>query len=151
MGLTDALGPGPVAVDTAPFIYLIERHPRYLPVVRPLFAAADAGALDIVTSGLTLLEVLVVPWREGQDALARRYEALLTGSRGVRVVELGQPLLRQAALLRARHGVGTPDAIQLAAGLLSGCTAFVTNDRRLPEIPWLLIIQLADQAPPRTP
>ena len=150
MGLIDALRPGPVAVDTAPFLYLIGRHPRYLPLVRPLFAAADAGALDLVTSGLTLLEVLVVPYREGQEVLARRYEALLTGSRGVRVVELGQPILRHAALLRARHGIGTPDAIQLAAGLLTGCTAFVTNGRRLPEIPGLPVVQLSDHAPPPT-
>lgn len=32
MGLIEDVGGGPVALDTAPFIYFIEEHPRYLPV-----------------------------------------------------------------------------------------------------------------------
>lgn len=150
MALIDALGPGPVAVDTAPFIYLIERHHDYLPLVRPMFEAADADSLELVTSGLTLLEVLVVPLRDGRQGLAQRYEAILTRSRGVRMVELGLPVLKTAAMLRARHGVATPDALQLAAGLLSGCRVFVTNDRRLPpDIPGLRIVQLSEHLPSR--
>ncbi|MDQ3518395.1 MAG: PIN domain nuclease, partial [Gemmatimonadota bacterium] len=80
--MIDALGPGPVAVDTAVFIYLIEEHPAYLPVVEPLFDEVAAGMREIVTSAVTLLEVLVVPFRTGEVALAGLYEALLTRSRG---------------------------------------------------------------------
>jgi predicted nucleic acid-binding protein len=54
--------------------------------------------------------------------------------------------LRDAAQLRAATGVKTPDALQLAAAMSSGCTAFVTNDRRIPEIPRMRILQLADYA-----
>ena len=81
LGLIDALPAGPVAVDTAVFIYLIEGHPEFAPMVRPLFEAADGGDVELVTSGVTLLEVLVVPLRAGDDALAARYEALLTRGR----------------------------------------------------------------------
>lgn len=42
MGLIDNVGNGPVALDTAAFIYFIEAHPLYLPALLPLFAAADA-------------------------------------------------------------------------------------------------------------
>ena len=41
MGLIDELGAGPVALDTSVFIYFIEEHPQYLPVVEPVFAAVD--------------------------------------------------------------------------------------------------------------
>lgn len=48
------------------FIYFIEEHPIYLPLVEPLFEAIDAGELEAVTSSLTLLEVLVIPFRFGR-------------------------------------------------------------------------------------
>ena len=144
MGLIDALGPGPVAVDTAVFIYLIEEHPAYLPVVEPLFDEVAAGMREIVTSAVTLLEVLVVPFRTGEVALGGLYEALLTRSRGVRLVEIDRGQLRAAAQLRAHYDLRTPDALQLAAALSSRCSAFVTNDRRLPPLPGLPIMQVSD-------
>ncbi len=146
MGLIDDLPEGPIAVDTAVVIYLIERHETYADVVRPLFQAADRGERSLVTSGITLLEVLVVPYRSGDAALAGRYEALLTRSRGVTMVDLDRPLLRAAAQLRAVHGVGPPDALQLAAALARRCGAFVTNDRRVPRLPNLPVVQLRDYA-----
>lgn len=144
MGLIDGVGAGPVALDTAAFIYFIEEHPLYLPSLLPIFAAADNEDLTIVTSAVTLLEVLVVPYRAGNLPLANRYEALLNRSRGVRLREIDQGLLRAAAQLRATAGVRTPDALQLAAALAEGCTAFVTNDRRLPSLPGLRILQVSD-------
>ena len=144
MGLIEAIGPGLVAVDTAPFVYLIEEHPRYLPAISPLFDEVAAGVRDIVTSALTLLEVLVVPLRAGDRGLAARYEALLTRSRGLRLVEIDRNQLLAAALLRARHGLRTPDALQLAAAASAGCSVFVTNDRRLPSLPGLRVVQLDD-------
>lgn len=144
MGLIDRIGAGPVALDTAAFIYFIEEHPDYLPLLRPIFSAADRGERTIVTSAVTLLEVLVVPYRAGNQALANRYEALLTRSRGVRLREIDRAQLRAAAQLRSVAGVRTPDALQLAAALAEGCTAFVTNDRRLQPVPGLRVLQLSD-------
>jgi predicted nucleic acid-binding protein len=144
VGLIDDVGAGPVAVDTAAFIYFIEAHPLYLPPLQPVFTAADEEELTIVTSAVTLLEVLVVPYRAGDLALANRYEALLNRSRGVRLREIDPALLRAAAQLRAVTSVRTPDALQLAAALAEGCTAFVTNDRRLPSLPGLRILQVGE-------
>ena len=144
MGLVASLPKGPVAVDTSLVIYLIERHPDFLPLVRPLFEAADRGSIEIVTSAVTLLEVLVVPYRAGDALLAARYEALLTRSRGLTIVDLERPILRAAAQLRAVHGTPTPDALQLASGLARRCGAFVTNDRRLPSLPNLPVVQLRE-------
>jgi predicted nucleic acid-binding protein len=142
--LIEAVGAGPVALDTAAFIYFIEEHPLYLPALLPIFAAADSEELTIVTSAVTLLEVLVVPYRAGNLPLANRYEALLNRSRGVRLRKIDRGLLRAAAQLRASTGVRTPDALQLAAALSEGCTAFVTNDRRLPSLRGLRVLQVGD-------
>ena len=143
MGLIEDLGKGPVGVDTSVFIYFIEEHPQFLSVVLPLFRAADEGRRDIVTSALTLLEVLVVPYRAGNRSLAERYEALLTRGRGVRLLDLSRDHLRAAAQLRAATGVKVPDALQLVAAIGAGCTTFVTNDRRLPAIPGIRVVELS--------
>lgn len=146
MGLIDAVGDGPIAIDTAVFIYFLEEHPVFLPIVEPLFEAIDAGRLRAVTSTLTLLETLVVPYRAGNIALAAQYEALLVRSRHLSLVDIDRPLLRAAAALRARHAIKTPDALQVAAALSAGCRSFVTNDRKLPTIPGLEVIDLGTWA-----
>jgi predicted nucleic acid-binding protein len=147
MTLRAALADGPVALDTAVFIYYIEEHPDYLPLIAPLFAEIDGGGREAVTSALTLLEVLVVPYRAADLALANRYEAVLTRSRGLRVVDVDRAQLRTAAQLRALYRLRTPDALQLAAALSSRCQTFVTNDRELPPIPGLKVVQLKELRP----
>ena len=144
MGLMDDLGRGPIGLDTAPFIYFIEEHPEYLRLVDPVFASVDRRHRCAITSGVTLLEVLVGPYRAGNLQLAERYEALLTRSRGLKMIDLSRPLLRSAAQIRSRYQVRTPDALQLAAAMAKGCTVFLTNDRDLPAIPGMRILQLRD-------
>ena len=146
MGLIADLGRGPVGLDTAVFIYFIEEHPRFLPVVAPVFSAVASNRLSAITSGITLLETLVIPYRSGNTTLAARYETLLTKSRGIRFRDLDRTLLRSAAQLRAVFSIRTPDALQLAAALSGGCNVYLTNDRSLPRIPGLAILQVSDYA-----
>jgi predicted nucleic acid-binding protein len=143
MGLREDLGPGPTALDTALFIYYIEENEAFLPLVAPIFEDVAAGRREVVSSSLTLLEVLVVPYRAGNLALAERYEAYLSRSRGVRLVDVDRSQLRTAAHLRALYpSVRTPDALQLAAALFAGCSALVTNDRDLPAVPGFQVLKL---------
>jgi len=147
LGLIREIGDGPLALDTVAFIYFIEEYPRFLPVLDPIFAAIDEGRLQAITSSLSLLEVLVVPYRAGNLPLAERYEQVLTRSRGVRLVDIDRSQLRAAAQLRALHGgLRTPDAIQVSAALTGGCSVFLTNDRKLPVVPGLRVLQLKDFA-----
>ncbi len=144
MGLIADLEGGPVGLDTAVFIYFIEEHPLYLPLVESIFVALDEERLSGSTSTITLLETLVIPVRAGNFSLAERYEFLLTHSRGLRLLDLNRPLVRLAAQIRGLEGLKTPDAIQVAAALHAGCTTFVTNDRRIPAIGGLRVLQLRD-------
>ncbi len=50
-----------VYFDTGVFIYALEDEPATQAQMLPLFAALDAGEVEVVTSELTLAEVLVVP------------------------------------------------------------------------------------------
>jgi predicted nucleic acid-binding protein len=144
LGLLSDLGEGPVALDTAVFIYFFEEHPKYLPFVEPVFLAVDGGDLQAATSAITLLETIVVPLKAGNAALAKRYEEYLTNSQGLRFMHLDLDLLKAAAHVRATTRAKTPDAIQIAAALAAGCTVLLTNDGRYPEIAGLRVLQLDD-------
>ena len=148
MGLLSDLGQGPVALDSSIFIYFIEEHPRFLPVVKPVFLSVAAGEVAAVTSSLTLLEVLVRPLRANLPALAAEYEQILTLSSGITLVPLDLALLRLAARLRAARSVKTPDALQLAAALASSCSVFLTNDERIPKVPGLQVLRAQDYLEP---
>ncbi len=67
----------------------------------------------------------------------------------MRLIDLDRPLLRSAAQLRANHRFKTPDALQLAAAFAANCTTYLTNDRDLPRVPGLRILQLRDYLPAR--
>ncbi len=148
MGLLNDLGRGPVALDSSIFIYFIEEHPRFLPVVKPVFSSVAAGDVAAVTSSLTLLEVLVRPLRANLPALAAEYEQILTRSSGITLIPLDLALLRRAAHLRASSGLKTPDALQIAAALGSGCSVFLTNDERIPQVPGLRVLRAQDYLEP---
>jgi predicted nucleic acid-binding protein len=148
VGLLSDLGQGPVALDSSIFIDLIEEHPRFLAVVKPLFASIAAREVAAVTSFLTLLEVLVRPLRANLPALAAEYEQILTRSTGITVIPLDLALLRLAAQLRATCGLKTPDALQVAAALESGCSGFLTNDERIPQVPGLRVLRAQDYLEP---
>lgn len=71
-----------------------------------------------------------------------RLRSFLRRHRVVGVLEIDQPMARRAADLRAKHGIRTPDALQIAAALSRGATGFVTNDeavKRVQEIEVLLL------------
>jgi len=57
---------------------------------------------------------------------------------------LSDDQLRTAVRLRAQHGaLCTPDALQLAATISTGCESVVTDDRRMPAPDGLRVLQLS--------
>jgi predicted nucleic acid-binding protein len=131
-----------VGLDTAPLIYFIEKHPIYLPLLLPFFEVVERGDIQVVTSTLTLTEVLVHPYRDGNPDLAERYFQTLLHARHLKMVALSPAIAAEAARVRASFQMKTPDAIQLATAKESGATSFVTNDGELASIPGLRLIVL---------
>jgi predicted nucleic acid-binding protein len=131
-----------VGLDSAPLIYFIERHPTYLPLVRPFFEAVERGEIQVATSALTLTEVLVHPYKRGNRFLAQQYSRILLHTRNLRTVHVSPEIATEAAQMRAAYGLKTPDAIQLATAQVSGATSFLTNDMGLAPISGLQLILL---------
>jgi predicted nucleic acid-binding protein len=137
---------GPVYVDTSVVIYFVEKIEPYRTASLPLWDALDAGDLQVLTSDLTLLEVLVKPLRDGNKSLTDLFRKLLLGTSGLTCVTISRPLLQTAAGLRATHNLRTPDAIHAASSLEGSCTMFVTNDTGFRRVPGLKVEILAEIA-----
>ncbi len=93
-------------------------------------------------STLTLTEVLVHPLRSGNRTLADRYFRILTTSRNLAVLPVSDAIASEAAALRAARGFRTPDAIQIATGIVGGASSFLTDDLGLASIPQMKSIVL---------
>jgi predicted nucleic acid-binding protein len=118
----EALAGTIVGLDTAPLIYLIEENPIFLPFVRPFFEAVDRGEFRIVTSILTLTEVLVHPMRRGDKELADQHRRILLHASQVTTAPVSEIIADEAAQLRARPYHPTQlNGVKLFQGPLKGC------------------------------
>lgn len=136
---------GSVGIDTPVFIYHLEAHPKYSALTQKIFSSMENGKWKGITSAITLMEINVHPWQIGREDVARKYEALLVNFPNLELVNIDRDVARVAAQLRARFGVHPPDALQVAACLVSETRAYLTNDRRLSGLQDLIeIIALDD-------
>lgn len=106
-----------IGLDTAPLIYYIEAHPTYLPIIDPFFEALAESELQVVTSVITLVEVLIQPLRHNNVPLANRYRQLLLRTRGLTILPVTEAIAESAAQLRATYNTRIADALQLATAL----------------------------------
>lgn len=146
MGWIESLQGATVGLDTAPLIYWIEKHALHAPKLRPFFAAAERREFRLVTSYITVVEVLVHPLRHGRNDLARDYSDILLRSPALTAIPLDEDVAMEAARLRAAYKLKTPDAIQLATAKVAGATWFLSNDAQLPPLPGISFL-LVDGLP----
>lgn len=144
MGLVDELRGSRIFIDTAPIIYFIEKNHRYLNIVRPVFVEIDAGKIEAITSTITLLEVLVLPFKTKNERLAERYREILLYSEGLTSFEVLHKVSEMASKLRAKYSIKTPDAIQVGLGVLYGAEKFVTNDPDLKKVSDINVLLIDD-------
>lgn len=133
-----------VGLDSAPLIYFIEENPTYLEMTDAFFEAMVRGEFRVITSVVTLLEVLVYPLRQGNTLLAQQYRDILFNQEGLITIEMSPSIAEVAAQLRAIHNLRTPDAIQMATAICGGASFFLTNDARLPSLPGLEVLVLEE-------
>jgi predicted nucleic acid-binding protein len=143
MGFLNIINNSKIYADTSVFIYTVESHPEYWSLLEPLWDKFQRGAIEICTSELTLLEVLINPIKQGDNLLISDYEQLLLDT-NIQLKPINQSILREAANLRANTKIKTPDAIHIATALAVNCTAFLTNDLGLKNIPNLTTIVLKE-------
>lgn len=115
--------------DTNVFIYLFENYGELSERASEMRSKMLVRGDRLLTSALTLGEVLVKPTEQGDLELCRKYEeAILATSL---VLPFDTKAAKNYASLRCDRSLRAPDALQLACASAAGVDLFVTNDARL--------------------
>jgi predicted nucleic acid-binding protein len=102
-----------------------------------------------VTSTITMLEILVQPYRDSDTERIDRFYGLLSTYPHLVWLDATLEIADRAAQLRARSNLRTPDAVQAATAIASGSTGFISNDpvfRRLQDVDVLILDGILEQS-----
>lgn len=133
-----------VGLDSAPLIYFIEDVAPYADLLNPVFSRLESGALGAVTSTIALAEILTKPFADKNFALVDEIKFTIKTFSTLSIVALDEKMAEAAALIRARHSIRLPDALQIAAAIQGEATLFITNDKRLKKIDAIEVLVLSD-------
>lgn len=133
--------------DTNLFIYLFENYGPLSQATAALRARMLARGDQLLTSTLSLGEILVKPLEMKNHALYAKYENALATS--AITLPFDVKAAKVYASLRSDRTLRAPDAIQLACAASAGVDLFVTNDARLQgkQVPGIHFIASLDRVP----
>ena len=117
------------ALDTVALVYFLERHPIHHDTARRILKRIEEGEIAGVISSLVFAELFVPAYRAGDNQRVGSVLRLLTSFPNLRILDITPEISVEAARLRARYSLRTPDAIHAATALAVGADVFVTNDR----------------------
>ena len=115
--------------DTNLFIYLFEDYGALSKAVVRLRSKMLERGDQLLTSTLTLGEILVKPTERNDPELCGKYERAISSAATMIAFEV--KAAKVYAALRSQRSLKAPDAIQLACAASAGVDLFVTNDERL--------------------
>ncbi|MGB8770871.1 MAG: PIN domain-containing protein [Candidatus Korobacteraceae bacterium] len=133
--------------DTNIFIYLLEEYGKFSTAAASLRAKMLARGDQLLTSTLTLGEILVKPMERGDVEVCAQYQHAIASTS--LVIPFDIEAAKTYASLRRDRAIRAPDAIQLACAATVGTDVFITNDRRLQgkQIQGIQFIVSLEQAP----
>jgi len=118
--------------DTNIFIYFFEHRGAEGESARTLRTRMLRRGDQLITSAMTVGEILVKP-RQRQDLeLCRQYEQAITATALVLPFDLAAA--RRFSELRINRTLRAPDAIQLSCAATVDTDLFITNDNRLSDL-----------------
>lgn len=115
--------------DTNLFIYLFEGYGPLSKRVVALRQSMLTRGDQLLTSTLTMGEILVKPIERGDAELSKKYEETLAATS--LMIPFDLKAAKIYASLRVDRSLRAPDAMQLACAAAAGVDLFITNDARL--------------------
>ncbi|MBZ5574451.1 MAG: PIN domain-containing protein [Acidobacteriia bacterium] len=115
--------------DTNLFIYLLEPNPQFSVMTKELRIKMLRRGDQLLTSTITLGEVLIKPMQAGDAERCRKYERAILSAAAV--VPFDVKAARHYASIKTSRSIQAPDAVQLACAASAGVDLFITNDNRL--------------------
>jgi predicted nucleic acid-binding protein len=133
--------------DTNIFIYFFEDHGEAGKTARALRERMLMRGDQLITSAMTVGEILIKPRQQQDLDLCRQYERAITST--ALVLSFDLDAARRFSVLRLNRSLSPPDAIQLSCAATVDTDVFITNDSRLSglSIPGIQFIVSLDRAP----
>jgi predicted nucleic acid-binding protein len=131
-------------LDANAFIGALEGEESFAAPIREVFIAGSRRPGALVTSELTLAEVLGPSKGQGRPPpLQRLYLDLMIWGRFIDLQPVSRELLLETVELRKYAPLKLPDAIHLATAMSTRCRFFVSRDRDFNRLPdWMEGISL---------
>lgn len=120
-----------VGLDSSILIYHLEDIEPYSHLTEAAFAAIAEGSPVAVLSILSVTELLVQPFAEKQRDRVEAFERFILSLPNTQLISPNYAAAKEAARLRARYNIRTPDALLLGTALTEKAQAFITNDSQL--------------------
>jgi predicted nucleic acid-binding protein len=115
--------------DTNLFVYLLEPNEEFSVMTRELRIRMLRRGDQLLTSAMTLGEVLVKATQAGDGERCRKYERAITAA--ATIVPFDVTAARHYASIKTSRAIQSPDAVQLSCAASVGVDLFITNDDRL--------------------
>jgi len=115
--------------DTNLFVYLLEPREEFSVITKELRVRMLRRGDHLLTSTMTLGEVLVKATQAGDAERCRKYERAI--SLAATIVPFDVTAARHYASIRTSRSIQAPDAVQLSCAASVGVDLFITNDDRL--------------------
>lgn len=120
-----------IGLDSSILIYHLDDISPYVELTEAVFAAIAAGGPRAVLSTVSMTELLTKPFAEGATGQVETFEQFVLSLPHTAVRAPDYPIAKDAARLRARYGLRTPDALLVATARHAGVSGFLTNDTGL--------------------
>ncbi len=136
-----------VFLDTAPFIYFIEKdsnNPQYFDNMKQFFEEGYRENKEFLTSVITMAEYIVFPYRNQKMSYIYSFHRLVD-TLDMEIAEVDQEIAKKAAQIRAQYkNFKAMDALQLATACVTGCDLFLTNDKQLKQFAEIKCVTVDD-------
>lgn len=123
-----------VGLDSSVLIYHLEGLAPYAELTETVFSLLAKGEFTAILSTISITELLVKPLAQGNEAAVTICERFLQGLPYTAIIAPSSAIAREAARLRARYGLRTPDALLLGTALVEEAETFLTNDADLKRV-----------------
>jgi predicted nucleic acid-binding protein len=120
-----------VGLDSSILIYHLEDMEPYANLTENIFAMVAEGSLSAVLSTVSVTELLVQPFTASQQDRIAAFERFLFSLPNTELKSPDYPIAKEAARLRSKYRIRTPDALLIATFMNEKADAFITNDASL--------------------
>jgi len=120
-----------IFLDTAPFIYLLEKNPEYFESMKEFFNKCIQNKIELITSAITVEEYCVYPLKNEQPNLVLNFNSFIYAM-NIKIINIDKNIALEAAKIRSEYkAFKAMDSLQLATAKIESCDLFLTNDKQL--------------------